>query len=247
MIFTVESRYAQVISAIETAAGVLLLGVFAVWVFGLYPASVQFRVVGNADDSEVASLVRKRLLETPGSAVTLSNEQRLSIACWQYERERIAQQLMIADVPSLIVCTTKPAIDLESDSKKFLPSLSGSLPANLVQRTTGAGTEVQIEREIALENSWIASVQTNSSKGLTLTWSREGGSKLREILSAYPKKQTLALKIDGWLVAFGDERDDQDKAITMTWMKKDPSRTIRSVQSALRGPAFPFELEWLNP
>lgn len=254
MIFQVESRAATAISILESTIGGLLVVAFGVWVLGLYPSRVVLRVVSQQKPEAIATYARARLENFPINLANYPNN-RLSIDCWRIQRNAIIESLIISEHPSLVVCLPMPdskkgddeskVDDAPKVDEKYAPALTGTLTEKLLHRKSSLGTEVLVTQEFALQDSWITSIQSERSSQLTLTWSREGSAKIKELLGNDSTEFVVGLKINGWVEALSDNKPMEGRTTTFNWIQKSDT-SVKSVIAALRGPSLPVEFEVLE-
>ncbi len=130
----------------------------------------------------------------------------------------------------------------------YVPVLSDMLPDGLAVRSSATGVEVAVLSELSLQDSMLSAVQSNPDGTLTLTWSRDGFAKIRELLGDHEGQPKLALKVDGWIEAITATEPNNaqlSKSATFRWLSKS-NRSIRSLQAALRGPALAAEFELIE-
>lgn len=259
MIFMKESKHATLVSTLESFAGVLLVAATAVWLMGMYPSKLQYRIVGSAPSESVSEFVNQRLYEFPDVDISMDSEQRFTINCWRYQRSRIADRLSITEKPKLLTCaasdgpstTTNPsqtteglASDSDANSGRYVPIFAGEYPKGLINRNTSYGAETLIDKEITWEESWLSGIQKQSSSKLKVNWSKNGLTAFREQM---PDTQNpiIAIQINGWIEAIADKDNMKDNSLSFEWLSG-AKRSIESIQSALRGPSLSAELELLE-
>ncbi|MFO1065406.1 MAG: serine/threonine-protein kinase [Pirellulales bacterium] len=243
LMFSPDSRYRRLVSFAESGVGLIVLGALAVWLFGLYPTTLRYRIVGKVDEEQTYRFIRTRLQDYGTFNVHVIDD-RIEIHTLQNMREQIDELLALTEAPTLVVCARVASEGNDSAAGNFVPSLSSRVPGDVVTRTAATGSEVLVEKELPLDSSWLSAVEREDSTAVKLTWSREGNKKLRELLSDYNQTPVLAIKIDGWIEAVARKEDDPSKSITFTWYQTKLS--MRSIQAAFRGPSLPVELEPLR-
>lgn len=244
-LFRIESRYAKWVSLAETGIEVLLLAVFIAWLFGLYPTTQPFRMVGDTDPRVVKTSIQARLADMSSATVVVDDSTRVAVRCWRYQRDDVVERLAISEIPHLAICVEQGSQNARDESAVFSPSVEGDLPKSVICRDTVAGQEVLVTSDITVPGSWIASVEKGSGRSVVIRWSREGSARIREILNERSSKPTLCLKLDGWIEAIADADALSDKSARFQWLG-DSKRSVESVRAALRGPAMSVELEPLN-
>ncbi len=155
---------------------------------------------------------------------------------------------MLTEAPTLVVCADKTAGSGADADVNYVPCLSNELPEGLSVRTSASGPEVAVVSELVLQDSWLSGVESQRSDSLTITWSREGFAKIRELLSEQSTQPILALKVDGWIEAITSDRAQdgrEPKSATFRWLQGS-KRPIRSLEAALRGPSIANQFELLE-
>ena len=257
MIFMKESRHATLVSALESAGGVLLVAATAIWLIGAYPTKIQYRVVGDVSPEILKQFIEQRLYEYSDLKLVVDSEQRFTIACWRYQRNQIADRLAITEKPKLLKCVnsedssattdSSPANsnqETASDSEQYVPIFDGDYPKGLVHRNSNYGTETLVEKELPWEESWLSGIQRVSNSRLSVTWSKNGSTAFRELLIK-TQAPILAIQINGWIEAVAGKENLKDNSISFQWLSGS-KRSIESIQSALRGPSLSAELELLE-
>lgn len=259
MIFMRESKHATLVSTLESLAGVLLVAATAVWLIGVYPSKMKYRVVGNIPTESVKEFVEQRLYEFSNVDISIDSEQRFTIGCWRYQRNRIADRLSITEKPKLLNCsgskesstTTTPSqttdglpSDSDAISERYLPIFAGEYPKGLIHRDSSYGAETLVQKEITWDESWLSGIQKQSNSKLKLNWSKNGLAALREQLLD-TQAPIIAIQINGWIEAVADKENMQDNSLSFQWLSG-AKRSIESIQSALRGPSLSAELELLE-
>lgn len=244
MIFTVESKYATLISVMESVLGAAIVAAFFVWIFGLYPAELQLRYVGQADQQAVATYARERL-ETLSGVNTSVYNNRLNLRCWKFQKAKVLDALRIGETPSLVVCAKASDDTSTSESHTYVPSLSGDDLTNVAVRKTGTTREILVSQEVVISQGWLAQIKTGKDETLEVTWSRDGLAALKELFDTTDDKLVIGLKINGWVEAVSDGVAVKDKTTRFRWIQT-TENTAQSVEAALRGPALPIELEVLK-
>ncbi|MCU0714210.1 MAG: serine/threonine protein kinase, partial [Pirellula sp.] len=128
MIFMKESRHATLVSALESAGGVLLVVAIVIWFAGAYPTKMQYRVVGNVHVDTMKTFIEERLYDCSGVSIDVASEQRFTIGCWRFQRTQIAQRLAITEKPNLVQCVTleKDATVKKSSQDTASPAVEGT-------------------------------------------------------------------------------------------------------------------------
>lgn len=248
VLLTAESKYARVASIVESVICAVLMGGIVLWMLGLYPTTLQYRIVGPASDEAISQFLGARLQGVPTLSIRQLGERRLQISALRRNRDRVVEQLAMTEAPTLLICADASHQKAESKPENYVPIASDKLPDGLLVRSSASGAEVAILSEVALSDDWLSSVQSNNDESLTLTWSRDGFAKIRELLSDQSAKPMMALKIDGWIEAITPDRstDAQPaKYATFRWLSGS-KRSIRSLQAALRGPSLATEFELID-
>ncbi len=259
MIFMKESKHATLVSTLESLVGVLLVAATAVWVIGVYPSKMQYRVVGSIPSESVKEFVKQRLYEFSDVDISIDSEQRFTLACWRYQRNRIADRLSITEKPKLLTCvssegtskTTNPSqttdglpSDSDAITERYVPIFAGEYPKGLISRSSSYGAETLVDKEIAWDESWLGAIQKQSSSKLKINWSKNGLSAFREQMID-TQDPIIAIQINGWIEAVADKEDMKDNSLSFQWLSG-AKRSIESIQSALRGPSLSAELELLE-
>lgn len=245
MIFNVESKYATLVSLLESVVSLGVVGVLFMWLLGFYPSTLQLRYVGQNDEAAVTTYTNSRLESFRAVRVSVHNG-RITIPCWRYQRAAILDALRIGEAPSLVICG-KAASEGETASQDlYVPCLSGSEVEGLVTRKSGVSEEILIAKEIAIPQDWLAKIESDRKRSaLEITWSRDGLSKLKELIDTADDKLVIGLKINGWVEALSDGSALKDKSTRFEWIQS-TDNSANSVESALRGPSLPIEFEVLN-
>lgn len=242
-IFEIESKYATLISILESALGVALAAILLAWTIGFYPYELRLRCIGPVDEEAISSFAKNRLYGFQ-DVLSYAEADRLTVRCLQFQRKGIIDALRIAEAPSLVVCT-KNLADMSPDSATFIPSLTGPEIKYTVSRQVAATREILISREIPIPPQWLAKIETQDQESIAVTWSREGLLKLQQLIDLGDKELVLGLKINGWIEAFSLDSPLRDKTTHFKWIQ--PTETNSdSVKAALRGPNLPVEFEMLN-
>lgn len=245
MIFNVESKYATVISVAESLLSIGVVAALFLWLMGCYPSALQLRYVGKSEEAAVTAYTNGRLEEYP-SAITSVRNGRITVQCWRFQRQGILDALRIGEAPSIVVCGKAASEGTAAENDLYVPCLSGSDNDNLVVRESGTTSEVLISNEIAIPQDWLAKIESDRKRSaLEITWSREGLSKLKELIDTADDKLVVGLKINGWVEALSDGAPLKDKTTRFEWIQS-TDNSASSVESALRGPALPIEFEVLN-
>ncbi|MCU0720085.1 MAG: hypothetical protein MUC83_10315, partial [Pirellula sp.] len=257
MIFMKESRHATLVSALESAGGVILVAVIALWFLGAYPTKMQYRVAGNVSQKDLKQFIEQRLYDHSNVDIVIDSEQRFTIGCWRYQRNPIADRLAITEKPKLLKCVSSEdastltesshaSTDSQtaSDPARYVPIFEGDFPKGLVHRNSNFGNETPIEKELPWEDSWLSEVQKVSNSKLSITWSKMGLTAFREQMADSPDP-ILAIQINGWIEAVAGPGDFKDRSISFQWLSG-TKRSLESIQSAMRGPSLSAELELLN-
>ncbi|MFO0013074.1 MAG: serine/threonine-protein kinase [Planctomycetota bacterium] len=244
-LFHIESRYAKWVSLAETGVEILLLAVSIAWLFGLYPTTQSFRIVGDVDTRTVKTSIQARLADMSSAMVVVDDPARVAVRCWRYQRDDVIERLAISEIPQLAICAEGDSQHASDESAVFSPSVNGDFPTSVVHRDTVAGQEVLVASDVPIPGTWIASVEKGSNRSIVIRWSREGSARFREILNQGSNKPTLCLKLDGWIEAVADSDVVSDKSIRFRWLGES-KWSVEAVQAALRGPAMSVELEPLN-
>ena len=248
VLLTAESKYARLASIVESVIFAVLTCGVVLWLLGLYPTTLQYRIVGPASDKTISQFLDARLQGVSTLSIQQLGERRLQITALRRNRERVIEQLAMTEAPTLVICADAALQKAESKPENYVPSISDKLPEGVLVRSSASGSEVAIASEVALSDDWLNAVQSNNDQSLTLTWSREGFSKIRELLGDQTVRPAMALKIDGWIEAITPEQatDAQSaKSATFRWLPGS-KRSIRSIQAALRGPSLTTELELIE-
>lgn len=247
VLFKAESKYARLSSIVESAVGVALLCGMVVWVLGLYPTTLCYRIVGRPSELDVTKFLGVRLQGVPATSKSYWGE-RLEVTMLRRYRDQVMDQLAITEAPVLIICADA-AMQGEGQTKhSYVPVLSDMLPDGLVVRSSATGVEIAVLSELSLQDNMLSGVQSNPDGTLTLTWSRDGFAKIRELLGDQESQPKLALKVDGWIEAVTATQPNNaqlSKSATFRWLSKS-NRSIRSLQAALRGPALAAEFELIE-
>ncbi|MCC6509534.1 MAG: protein kinase, partial [Pirellulaceae bacterium] len=260
--FSTESKYVRVASIIETAVCSIVICGVVVWVLGLYPTTLRYRIVGQASEQEISQFLSARLQDVSTMSIRQLGD-RLEVTTLRRWRERVTDQLAITEAPSLVICADESQGGAGGTADNYVPSVSGKLPKGLVVRSTATGSEVACLSATPLHEDWLSAVQSldededGDGDSLTITWSREGFSMIREMLNDRQTKPIMALKVDGWIEAITPESskataatataddDDRAKSVSFRWLPS-TKRSIRSLQAALRGPSLSAELELME-
>jgi len=222
-----------------------LLAVSIAWLFGLYPTTQSFRIVGDVDTRTVKTSIQARLADMSSAMVVVDDPARVAVRCWRYQRDDVIERLAISEIPQLAICAEGDSQHASDESAVFSPSVNGDFPTSVVHRDTVAGQEVLVASDVPIPGTWIASVEKGSNRSIVIRWSREGSARFREILNQGSNKPTLCLKLDGWIEAVADSDVVSDKSIRFRWLGES-KWSVEAVQAALRGPAMSVELEPLN-
>ena len=247
-LLTAESKYARLASIVETVICAILMGGIILWVLGVYPTTLQYRIVGPASEVAISEFIGGRLQGVPTLSIRQLGERGLQISALQRNRDRVIEQLAMTEAPTLVICADASVQGAENKQDSYVPIASNKFPEGLLVRSSASGSEVAIAAEVAISDDWLSSVQSSNDDSLTLTWSREGFNKIRELLSDQTAKPMLALKIDGWIEAItpAQATDAQSaKSATFRWLPGS-KRSIRSLQAALRGPSLATEFELID-
>jgi len=257
MIFMRESRHATLVSALESAGGVLIVAATVIWLIGAYPTKMQYRVVGNVSPEKLKQFIEQRLYEYTEVKIVVDSDQRFTIGCWRYQRNQIADRLAITEKPKLLKCVnsevssattesaqTNSSQETVSDSEQYIPTFEGSFPKGLVHRNSNVGIETLVEKELPWEESWLSGIQKLSSSKLSVSWSKSGLTAYREQMADSPTP-ILALQINGWIEAVAGKENLKSNSISFQWLSG-AKRSLESIQSALRGPSLSAELELLE-
>ncbi len=94
VLFKAESKYARWSSIVESAVGVALLCGMAVWILGLYPTTLRFRIVGQPSELDVSKFLGVRLQGVPASSKTHWGE-RIEFTMLRRYREQVIDQIAI--------------------------------------------------------------------------------------------------------------------------------------------------------
>jgi hypothetical protein len=210
----------------------------------LYPAELQLRYVGKADEKAVATYANERLETLSAISASVYNN-RLNIRCWKFQKAKVLDALRIGETPSLVVCAKAPADTSTSENQTYIPCLSGDDINNVAFRKNGTTREILVSQEVVISQGWLAQIETDKDGTLEVTWSREGLASLKEQFDTADDKLVIGLKINGWVEAVSDGVAVKDKTTRFRWIQT-TENTAQSVEAALRGPALPIEWEVLK-
>lgn len=244
MIFTVESKYATLISLVESVVGASLFVAFLFWIVGCYPSELQLRYVGKSDEEAVAAYAKTRLTSFHEVHTKVSNN-RLTIRCWKYQKPGVLDALRIGETPSLVVCSKPTTNEPSKETDTYVPCLSGSDLDNVVFRKSGATREVLVAKEIQIPQEWLAKIKADKDSAIVITWSRDGLAKIKELIDPADENLVIGLKINGWVEALSHQSPLKDKQTRFEWIQA-TENSVSSVEAALRGPALPIEFEVLE-
>ncbi len=252
LVFMRDSRNARMISLLETVGGLVVFGGIGLYWFGLYPVTMNYRVVrevaqvGQTDVTrEVA--IRKSVdarLQGLHCVPSLESGSGLSIRCWRFQRQNIVERLSLSQAPSIQSIADSASTSQESTSG-YLPILTGIPLEKVVSRNTTTGSEVlSTSNGMAVETSWVSRVELASTDQLRLILSSKGDEELRKFAKGHDALSRFGLVVDGWIEGLSDE-PVRDRRMSFR-MSTESKRSLISIQAAIRGPALPCELELLE-
>ena len=244
LVFMRDSRNARVISLLETIGCVVIFGAIGLFWFGLYPVTMDYRIVGEMPQSknEVRKSLDARLQGT--NCTPYFTAGGMTLRCWQFQKQSISQRLSLADAP-VIQCLASSGTDSQDTSAMYTPILSGMPIEDLASRSVATGTEVlNIGKRLELDAAWVARVELLKPDLLQITMSSKGDEAIRKFTDEHKNCLRLGLVIDGWIEGLTLE-SARDRRLTFR-MSGESKRSLTSIQAAIRGPALPFELELLD-
>ena len=152
LVFMRDSRNARIVSLLETVGCFAIFGVIGIYWFGLYPVTMNLRVVGEIDSQgPVAQEEIQKSIEARSNGVDVQIAFKpngsLVVRSWQFQQKNFLEQLALPQAPVLrsVIGPEKEHAQTESS---YLPVLSGVPIDEVSNRNTSSGPEVLCETPI---------------------------------------------------------------------------------------------------
>ncbi len=255
LMFMRESRWSKVV-ALANAIGLVAVAIVAVvYVGGFYRSTDSYRITSQQmpSESELLDILQMRLTDVAPHARLRVYESvaRLTITDWRYNSQRIQDALQIESnvqlawlEPDETKGTESNGIVSKATEATWMP-LAGRLDvAGLATGSEGLSTTLATNQPLVeLRADMVSSVKTHAD-GLSIELSKVGRESLAELR---PQSERLAL---GIVVGGMVEGVASGPAITNRRIQfqlcKQSELNARAIESAVRGPSLPFELELLS-
>jgi serine/threonine protein kinase len=263
LMFVRDSRNARFISLLETVGCLLVFGGLALYWFGIYPTSIEYRIVGSIPLETVQPAVKSRVLEVGSSNISSNTDGRIAIACFQFQVARIEQQLGISSPLTLVaipLVTTQTSDNNQNANAKeddstttnghesqsasdavYRPCLPLSQAGKLVGRKTPTGFEAKAASRLELNQSHISRVSVEKGT-ISIDFSSSIANEMKNQSSSASNEFALGLEINGWIEAIALPEDTRGRTIRFQ-PSSESKHSVESIQAALRGPGIPAELE----
>ncbi|MEQ1829742.1 MAG: serine/threonine-protein kinase [Pirellula sp.] len=244
-IFLRDSRHARLISLCESFGTLVVVGALIVYVFGLYPTHMHYRVVGEGTAENFADGIRARLKNFGGTHFSVFNSRQFDISCWQFQRQSIAARLRLNQVPGIVRLCEQNTMELD-EPKRYMPSVASLSLKPYQSRQLAAGQELLVDGEqFALQSSEVSRVDILSQQRIEIELSSTGWQSYQKTVQNGMSKSPLGIVINGWVYGIAKQEDIRDRRILFQ-LGSESSFTPESIQSAIRGPALPSELELIE-
>ncbi len=255
LMFMRESRWSKVV-AMANAIGLGAVAIAAVlYVGGFYTSTGSYRISGPQipSESELLDSLQKRLTDVAPTAELRFDDSvaRLTITDWRYNSQRIQDALQIES--NVQLAWLEPDVTKLDETKRdetkgtavsWLP-LAGRLDvAGLATGSEGLSTTLATNQPLfELRADMIASVKTNSD-GLSIELSKVGRDSLAELRPA-SERIALGIVIGGMVEGVASGQAITNKRIAFRLCKQS-ELNASAIESAVRGPSLPFELELIS-
>lgn len=246
LMFIRESRWAKFLSAANAIGLVGFVVAGIVYLGGLYPTTVSYRIAGQASFSNSAEIVQKlraRLVDVAPHATLNFDEvvERVMIRDWQFNAAEICDALKIE---SAVQLAWLEFADGKPEVTTWLPIAGDLAVAELATGSEGLSTTLGTNRPLVdLAAEMVASVRSKPDE-LSIELSKVGRELLGE---ARPDTKQLAL---GLVVGGLVEGVATGEGVTSSRIRfrlcKQSELSGGAIEAALRGPALPFELELID-
>jgi hypothetical protein len=241
MIFLRDSKHARLASILESVGYVALFGLLGIWLFGWYPSTMNYRLVGKARSEDVLSFAKSRLQDIGVSWVKQVSDDRYEVRCWNCQRKKVEDRFALPSSPKLVVLAKQGAA---SAGDLYLPVVQSESIEGLEQRKTKTGIELKVESELVITSEYVSSV-TIAKNEITIVWTNLGRKEIQKALAGSEGIPVIGLAIGGWVEAIASPESTQDKSFRLKW-SSGSARSLASVQSSIRGPSLDTELELID-
>ncbi len=257
MIFIRENRAARWFSILNIVGLVVLVLSALVYLTGVYPTSLRYRIVGGVqDDKAQTELIGKRLADYPGARLRGTGSNRIEVVTWGRDLNAVKDCLRVTKSPSLVAIVAKPSKEATSAEDFTCHSIAEGLETTKLLTKKSAGeslgvaclpTELKLVPDLVKEIS-RSPISSSFSEAIRLDLTSAGRKSVSELLSlsadADEKIAAIGLMIDGVVQAIAELDDQSTQRLNLVL-----SPTLRAdkngLSAAIRGPELPFDLELL--
>lgn len=245
LVFMRDARNARLVALLETMGTAVVIGGFAIYFFGLYPSQMSFRVVGQSSQETLEPLILKRLRGVDGAKIRNWDESQFQIECWQFQQSAIAERLALSTAPNMRFLVASKE-DGRGEHEVYLPSKVEATSDSLVARSSGTGIEYLSSKEmLELKEEFVSQIRVEKDRQVTIELSKEGWRTMQSLLQDNDKSGELGLEVEGWIEGIAPRKKIQDKTFVFE-IPRNAKHKAPALQSAVRGPRLPTELEWLR-
>ncbi|MFO0941810.1 MAG: serine/threonine-protein kinase [Pirellulales bacterium] len=192
LIFIRENRVARWFSILNGSALVVLIVVAGIYVFGAYPTSLRYRIVGAIPEgSSAIELMEKRLVDYPDVRFKESGSNRVVVTAWARELPHIKDNLKIAKSPTLVLLAGKSDDPKDGVNEYTYRTVSDGLDTTnaLVKSELGSGVsaaclsgDTKLTPEMVKEISFQST--SNLQPGMTIELTSVGRKAIGEMLKS---------------------------------------------------------------
>lgn len=245
IVYMRDARNARWIAALETLGAMVIFAGIAIYFLGFYPSSMQYRVVGPASREALEPMIQKRLKGISGTVVSGWDESQFRINCWQYQKASIESRLSLSSTPN--VRFPVPSIpSVQGKTESYLPTTLNRSMKSVATRKSAAGLEIMTRNEVfELKDEQVGRIQVSNGNRIVVELSKSGWRSLQSMLKEHETNCGLCLEVEGWIVGIANPTDFKDQQIIFEF-SENSKHSSASIQSAVRGPSLPNELEWLE-
>jgi serine/threonine protein kinase len=245
LVFMRDARNARLVALLETIGTAAVFGGIALFFFGLYPSTMQYRVVGPSAKETLEPLIQKRLRGIGKVKLAEWDDSQFTIDCWQYQQSAIADRLALPSTPSIRFLVTNQGSN-RSERDIFLPSKVERLSDAVISQSTSTGVELLSRQErLELKEEHVSRIRIERGSQIIVELSKAGWDSMQTMLKGYETRVEFGLEIEGWIEGLSRPKAIQDQIITFE-LSENAKHTALSIQSSVRGPVLPNELEWLK-
>lgn len=245
--FVRESKYARWISLCETTGTVCVVGLAGLYMMGFYPTRMNFRIVGATEDAKsgLTTSIQSRLQGVDWKVVSLIDQSRFHINCWQYQRSEIAARLRVPRAPTILCLEPQSELEMNDSAVHVTVVQSLSTPVLKNQKTSQNQRLRSCSVPFELNDRNVSKIRIHSKDRIDVTLSVEGMELFQKWMPSVPHEKFLGILVDGMVYGLADQNALVDRQLSFRW-GGEKNYSLDSIQAAIRGPSMECELELMD-